>query len=97
VAGYAQPALDGNVSLTRLDKNGSVLWSRSIGTDSLDAIEGVTQTADGGFALVGDTYVNDPTTDDMIVVKTNANGVIQWSVSIGGLDYDEAKDVICYS
>jgi hypothetical protein len=94
VTGYIQNGTDGNISLTKVDKNGQIQWSKTLGTDSLDAVEGITETADKGFVIVGETYVNDPNADDILVIKTNASGSVLWSVQLGGIDYDEPKNVL---
>ncbi len=55
-----------------------------------DCSRALIQTADGGFALAGDTESFGAGGKDMFLVKTDANGVAQWYQTYGGTEWDWA-------
>ena len=81
----------GEVLLVKLDATGNIQWSKTYGTDSVDAGAALQQMPDGGFAIAGYTYgsPNDVAYDDGLLIRTNANGNLLWSKAFGGNDYDE--------
>jgi len=64
---------------------GDSLWVRTYGMSSGDE-EGATvqQTADGGFIITGTTWSTGAGSLDFMLIKTDANGNIQWSKTYGG-------------
>jgi hypothetical protein len=89
---YGNGGYDGWV--IRIDKNGDTLWTKSIGTTNWDFFYDVTTTYDNGFVLAGGTYGIGNGDEDVWFVKLDANGVIQWSRTYGGIKQDEARGVI---
>jgi len=78
--------------LVRTNAEGDNLWSRAFGGESQDYCYSLIQTADGGFALAGETYSFGVGRFDFWLVRTNADGDSLWSRAFGGGDYDR-----CYS
>ncbi len=61
-----------------------VEWSKNYGGSEYDVALQAQQTSDGGYALIGVTYsYGDASQGDGWLVKTLANGTIQWSKSYG--------------
>jgi predicted GH43/DUF377 family glycosyl hydrolase len=58
-------------------------WHKGHGTDNGDHVHYGLQTSDGGYIMAGQT--SEPTRDssDMLVVKTDAQGELQWQKIIG--------------
>ena len=52
------------------------------------------QTADGGYAIAGDTKSFGAGGLDVYVVKLDANGNLQWTKTIGGPDDESGKSLI---
>jgi hypothetical protein len=75
-----------DIWLVKTDANGIVQWNQTYGGSGWDEASSLVQTADGGFALAG--WFNRFCTggDDMCLVKTDANGVTQWSQTYGEID-----------
>jgi hypothetical protein len=68
-------------------------WSKTYGGPLDEVAKSVIETADGGFAMAG--YANSSTTGlDMLLVKTDLNGVMEWSSALGGLQDEMANSVI---
>ena len=76
LAGYTWSFEPNGFWLVKTDNNGTLQWSHSY--ESSDAANGLVQTADGGFSLVG--TANSP---QVMVVRTNAQGQEEWNISIG--------------
>ena len=65
-------------------------WTRTYGGASDDWGRAMVQTGDGGYALAGTTYSFGAGDYDFWLVKTNANGDMQWNKTYGGTGTDEA-------
>lgn len=82
--------------LVRLDENGAILWEKSFGGPGNDLGFAVQQTSEGGFLLGGaiDSEPGELGGDyglcDSLLVKTTADGTIEWQKVIGG----KGEDVI---
>lgn len=66
----------GSFWLVKTDGNGNATWSNGYGGKNSGTAYSVIQTGDGGYVMAGDGFAN--------LVKTNENGVLQWSKSYGG-------------
>lgn len=84
-----------DVWLVRLDPSGALLWQNAIGGTDAEDGKAIARTADGGFILTGVTGSNDVDvsgqhgSDDVWVVKLDANGTIQWQRCLGGSSLEE--------
>ncbi len=78
--------------LIKTDANGNEEWNTTFGgADYEEALNGQ-QTTDGGYVLVGSKPRLDGTTN-IWVVKTDAEGTMQWESIFGGADYDTGYSV----
>ena len=90
ILGYMESAGIGDITLTRTDKNGVILWSKRYGTDSMDVPGRMRMTREGGFIISGNTFsINSFTYGDIIYFKVNAAGTLVWSKGFGSEDIDE--------
>ncbi|MBI4646045.1 MAG: T9SS type A sorting domain-containing protein [Bacteroidia bacterium] len=76
----------GDFLLMKLDNMGSVLWSKTYGGSNFDGAVDFTQTDDGGYIIVGETYSfgNSP----VYIVKTDSVGNMLWDKIL-----DDASDI----
>ncbi|MHC4534199.1 MAG: hypothetical protein ACYS6K_09615 [Planctomycetota bacterium] len=58
-------------------------WHKGHGTDKGDHVHYGLQTSDGGYIMAGQTSEGRRDFSDMLVVKTNAKGDLQWQTIIG--------------
>jgi len=68
----------------RLDAAGNKLWRRTYGGDSIEKLESVVQTNDGGFVIAGHTFTYSNGDYDLLVYKLDAAGNKQWRKNYGG-------------
>ncbi|MBP6334432.1 MAG: T9SS type A sorting domain-containing protein [Bacteroidia bacterium] len=86
---------DTDAYVVRMTNAGDTLWTKRInGANSRkDLLYKVINTDDGGFAFCGYTTDNGVGNDDAYFLKTDANGVVQWSKYWGGAGKDRAQDI----
>src|SRR5437867_11229470 len=76
--------------LVKTDSSGNIQWQKCLGGTDDDAAYSVQQTTDGGYIVAGQSNSNDGDVtgnhgnEDYWLVKTDANGSIQWEKSMGG-------------
>jgi hypothetical protein len=110
VVGYSD-SNDGDVSgnhgsydywVVKLDTIGAIQWQKCYGGTGAEFPHSITQTADGGYIIAGESYSNDGDVTghhndvdyaDYWVVKLDTLGVIQWQKSLGGTKGDVANSI----
>jgi Secretion system C-terminal sorting domain len=101
ISGEKTQASQGGVDfwLVKLDATGTKIWDKTIGFNGIEVLTSVKQTIDGGFILGGSVSIctNNGKTNygawDYWVVKTDANGDIQWHQTYGGSHDDYLESV----
>jgi hypothetical protein len=94
VAGYtASFGVGGDVLLIKTDAFGNLQWAKTYGGTISDWAESVQQTSDGGYILAGTTISFGAGDDDIFLIKTDANGNVQWAKTYGGTYSDYAYSV----
>jgi hypothetical protein len=69
-------------------------WNMTYGGAKDDGAYSVIETSDGGYAAAGFTSSFGAGENDVWLVKTVANGVLQWNMTYGGVNDDSAKCLI---
>lgn len=82
------------VYLVRTDPQGVPIWERTSGGSGWDAAYSVTATSDGGFAVTGYTTTSGAGGRDVLLIKTDADGVPQWTRTFGGSGADIGRSLI---
>jgi hypothetical protein len=84
----------GDLYFAKTDANGNLLWERTFGSAGGDIGYSVQETADHGYIITGagngggfDHRFN------VYLVKTDANGNLQWQKYFGGLSDDKGRSV----
>jgi len=83
-----------DVYVVKLDANGNLQWTKTIGGKKADVGTSLIQTSDGGYAIAGFTESFGAGKWDVYVVKLDANGNLQWTKTIGGPKGDEGYSLI---
>ncbi len=96
LAGYTRSFGQGStdVYIIKLDSAGNMLWSRVIGGNADDMAADVIQTTDNGFLLTGVTHSFGQGNGDILVIKLDSNGNLQWTRTIGGNNTDWGADAV---
>ena len=84
----------GDVYVVKLDANGNLQWTKTIGGENEDVGTSLIQTSDGGYAIAGYTYSFGAGLTDVYVVKLDANGNLQWTKTIGGKIWENGHSLI---
>jgi hypothetical protein len=80
----------GDFYIVRTDAEGNLMWTKIYGTIASDVACTVQQTADGGYFVVGNTYIN--VASDIYFVKMDSLGDSLWSRIYGGDSDDFPQD-----
>ncbi|MCB1060207.1 MAG: hypothetical protein KDB65_08245 [Calditrichaeota bacterium] len=91
---YSFGAGDADFWVVKTNANGDSLWSRRYGGAAADDIGQIVQTPDGGYILAGVTDSFGAGWRDFWMVKTNASGDSLWSQTYGGINYENARQVV---
>ena len=82
-----------DVYLIKTDGNGDTLWTKTYGGTDIDRGYSVQQTTDGGYIITGRTASFGNGSSDVYLIKTDGNGIEQWTKTFGGTDYDSGVSV----
>jgi len=96
IAGFTKSfgAGDYDVYVVKLDANGNLQWTKTIGGPESEEGNSLIQTSDGGYAIAGVTLSFGAGEPDVYVVKLDANGNLQWTRTIGGKKEDIGASLI---
>lgn len=75
---------DDDACLIKIDPAGNLLWSKSYGGQYKDRVYNVSTCSDGGFILTGYTTAGTNSYMDLLLLRTDSDGTLKWSRSIGG-------------
>jgi hypothetical protein len=95
VAGWTDffGAGDLDIFLIKTYANGNVQWAKTYGGGNRDGAFFVRQTSDGGYIVAGFTASFGTGDWDIFLIKTDANGNIQWAKTYGGTNREQAYSV----
>jgi hypothetical protein len=79
--------------LVKTDANGNLQWARAYGGTANDTALSVRQTSDGGYVVLGFTSSFGAGNHDILLIKTDASGNIQWARTYGGTGWDGSRSV----
>lgn len=78
-----------DIYLLKIDGDGVVLWTRTIGGPMIEQANDLVQLSDGGWLIVGST--NDSNGNggyDGLLVRTDSDGNVLWRREYGGVGWD---------
>jgi len=82
-----------DVWIIRTNAAGDSIWSRKFsGVDSYQAYD-ISLTSDGGFIIAGLTYNYDTYEGDLLLIKTDSLGTVQWTRTFSEEIYDAGFSV----
>ncbi|GIV32701.1 MAG: hypothetical protein KatS3mg031_0236 [Chitinophagales bacterium] len=93
---FTDNANNADLFLISLDENGKVQWAKTYGGPDNESAGNVLQTPDKGFILYADTRSFGADFTDVLLIKTDNNGNIQWAKTYGTEDIDFASKAVLY-
>ena len=96
VTGYTWSfgAGDADYWLVKADANGNMEWNKTYGGQNYESACTVLQTDDGGYGLAGFTESFGAGDADYWLVKTDANGNMEWNKTYGEIGTDHAESAV---
>jgi hypothetical protein len=79
--------------IVSLASTAQIMFQKTYGGAGADVGYSIQQTPDGGFIIAGQTDSYGAGSEDVYLVKTDANGNINWSRTYGGISYDDGYSV----
>ena len=80
--------------LVKTDSDGNMLWNKTYGGTDDEMAGSVVQTCDGGYIVAGTVYTEPPgISGDIWLVKTDADGTMQWNKTYGGAGEESGQSV----
>ena len=86
--------VDKDVYVVKLDANGNLQWTKTIGGKYWDEGHSIIQTSDGSYVIAGTTRSFGAGGEDVYVIKLDANGNLQWTKTIGGPESEGGNSLI---
>lgn len=86
----------GDGLLLRVNGCGQVVWARAYGSAQRDELQELAVTPEGGIVAVGVSQGREGL-GDVWVIKTDPNGVLEWSKVLGGAQQDHSQSIIVTS
>ena len=91
VFGFTNSTVNGDADgyILKINQKGDSLWMKMYGGSGEDVIKYGIQTADSGYLLCGYTDL-DSTNRNILLIKTDSTGTMEWMKNYGGADEDYA-------
>jgi uncharacterized delta-60 repeat protein len=84
---------DGAILIIKLNSQGDVVWAKTYSGGVYEYAPSIEQTNDGGYIVVGETYSFGAGEGDVLVIKLDSQGEIEWIKTFGGI-YDDGAHFI---
>jgi len=96
IAGYTKSFGEGNMDMwvRKKDSTAGAIWAYTIGGTGTDVAESIVRTPDNGFAVLGFTDSFGQSVTDMMLVKIDADGLVEWAYTYGFIGYEYGKSVM---
>jgi hypothetical protein len=95
IVGYIEsPQTDIDARVIKVDWNGTLLWSESIGGKNADSAAVIEPSDDGNYLVAGFTFSFGAGNRDFWLFKISTSGKILWTCTQGDEGYQEAYQII---
>lgn len=91
---------ESDIWLIKIDANGKKVWDKSYGGSRFEDGQAVSLSKDGGFIITGNTKSSDKDAsgnageNDIWLIKTDVDGVMEWQKTFGGTGLDFGFDAL---
>jgi hypothetical protein len=83
-----------DVYIVKLNSNGNLQWTKTIGGTGEDDGYSIIQTKDKGYAVAGATNSFGAGSNDVYIIKLDSAGNVSWTKTIGGTGDDQGWSII---
>ena len=85
---------NGDLMLVKTDSFGKIEWNHTYGGADWDRASSLVAISDGGYVIAGSTYSYSEGFGDAWLIKTDADGNLEWTKIYGGSDVERANAVV---
>ena len=82
-----------DVWLIKTDSNGNEEWNQTFGGSQNEYGSSIQLTTDGGYIITGSTVYTENFDGDVLLIKTNSEGIEEWNKTFGGTDFYSGSSV----
>lgn len=86
-------ALGKDYYVVKLDANGIAQWQNRYGGNGGDVIRSILQVSDGGYLVAGFTH-SFGTAGDIMILKLDESGELEWQKRYGGAKFEEPSTIL---
>jgi len=90
---FNTPTTNGDVFLMCADKDGSMIFYKTYGDSATEGGQTLELTSDGGYIICGGTLSLGAGDLDMLLLKTDSAGNVEWMKTYGSLMFDHGTSV----
>jgi len=83
-----------DIACIKVNENGDIEWNKTYSDDEISDAFSITQTRDGGYLIVGRIKSSSPEDYDLLLVKMDESGNMEWRRTYGGEGSDIGLDII---
>jgi hypothetical protein len=96
---YRNPNSDGNfgnndVLIAKLDAGGNLLWQYKVEGLGTEEAKAIVKSGDGGFLVAGYTVSEDYSQSNILLLKLDPEGTLEWQKTLPSSTVDEVDDII---
>ena len=84
---------DNDILLLKTNRYGAIQWQQQYGGSQIDRAYHFQQTSDNGFIISGSTESYGSGGSDIWLIKTDANGLIEWNICFGSAGNENGHQV----
>ena len=83
-----------DIFLVKFNRWGFIQWTTTVGGSDWDEGVSIVQTSDDGYAVTGNTKSFGAGNYDLLLVKFNSSGSVEWARAIGGANNDSGNSIV---
>jgi hypothetical protein len=86
--------LDRDIFIIQTDFNGNLKWAETYKGFNSDWASSIITCKSGGFAIVGKTEYYCETCSDILMLRIDSKGQVQWNYTYGGISHDVGYSIV---
>ncbi len=90
---YSYGAGNADILVLKINSYGGFRWAKTFGGSNEDYAYCIQETLDGGYILAGYTYSFGAGIYDILVLKLDSQGNLEWAKTFGGANYEYVRSI----